>query len=55
VATEACFLYCFAIGLLINGKSEENAYNETKKLAILRANESGNNDVKYWFENELEM
>jgi ADP-ribosylglycohydrolase len=30
VAIEACYLYCYAIGLLINGYSTQETFNMTK-------------------------
>ena len=30
VAIEACYLYCYAIGLLINGYSSQDTFNMTK-------------------------
>ena len=54
IVFEATYLYCFAIGLLLQGKSSEEVYNVTKKEAADREEISGNVEVSRWFKYEIE-
>ena len=47
IAIEAAFLYCYAIGLLINGATPAETYKVTKE-------EVKNEKILQWFEREIE-
>lgn len=47
IAIEASYLYCYAIGLLINGAKPIDAFNMTKE-------EVKSSAIKGWFENEID-
>ena len=53
---EGCYLYCYAIKLLIvDGCSKSEAYNRMKEESERRANVSGYSTIKYWIENDIEI
>jgi ADP-ribosylglycohydrolase len=54
LVVEACYLYCFAIQQLINGKTATEAFNLTKEESERRANITGLSTIKYWIENDIE-
>jgi ADP-ribosylglycohydrolase len=47
IAIETSYLYCYAIGLLINGASSNEAFNKTKDQVV-------STTIKDWFEKEIE-
>ena len=47
IAIEASYLYCYAIGLLINGASPAETFNKTKE-------EVKSEKISEWFEREIE-
>ena len=47
IAIEASYLYCYAISLLLNGRSRDETFNMTKQ-------EVANPTIKEWFEKEIE-
>ena len=53
---EGCYLYCFAIKLLIvEGLSKSEAYDKLKVEADRRAKVSGLSTIKYWIENDIDV
>ena len=51
---ECCYLYCYAISLLIRGQDSKQVYKYTLEEAIRRSRITGNSTVKYWFENDID-
>ena len=55
IVIEVCYLYCYAIRLLINGEIDgQKVYYLTFEEAKRRASISNNSTIKYWIENEIE-
>jgi len=53
---ESCYLYCYAIRLLIvNGKKMNEAYNEMMLESERRAKITGFSTFKYWLQNDVEI
>ena len=53
---ESCYLYCYAIKLLIvEGRSMNDAYNKTCEESARRAEISGFNTIIHWFQNDVDI
>jgi len=52
---ESCYLYCFALQQLINGKTAVEAFYSTHEESEKRARASGLSTIKYWIENDIEV
>jgi hypothetical protein len=57
LVVESCYLYCYAIKLLIVEKncSSKEAYQKTMEESARRARISGFSTIKFWIENEVEI
>ena len=51
---ESCYLYCFALQQLINGKSTIEAFKSTHEESENRARVTGLSTIKYWIDNDIE-
>lgn len=53
---ESCYLYCYAIRLLIvDNLSKTEAYEKIQEEASRRARVSGVSTVMYWIENDVDV
>lgn len=51
----SCYLYCFAIKLIINGELSQNVYEKLQEEADRMARKTGLSTVKYWLENDIDV
>ncbi len=54
LVVEVCYLYCYAIKLLINGKSATETFNMTKNESKRRADKTENIAIYNWIVNDIE-
>ncbi len=51
----SCYLYCYAIKLIINGEISQNVYEKLQEEADRMARKTGLSTVKYWLENDIDV
>ncbi len=51
----SCYLYCYAIKLIINGELSQNVYEKLQEEADRMARKTGLSTIKYWLENDIDV
>ena len=51
---EVCYLYCYAIKLLLKSKNALTTFNMTKEESKRRADQTNMKTIYHWIENDIE-